>query len=61
MDLNLPPRTRRVLYGITALGTPVVAYLQVKGIIGDPETVLWAAEVTVVTTLAGFNVNPEEG
>ena len=35
MNLNLPPRARRVLYGLTALGTPVVAYLQVKGIIGD--------------------------
>lgn len=60
MHLNLPPKARRVAYALTALGTPVVAYLQVKGLIGDAETVLWAAEVTVVSALAGFNVDPED-
>lgn len=55
MKINLPARARRIAYAVTALGTPVVAYLQVKGIIGDAETVLWAAEVTVVSALAGFN------
>lgn len=55
MNLNLPPKARKVAYALTALGTPVVAYLQVKGIIGDAEAVLWAAEVTVVSTLAAFN------
>ena len=55
MTLNLPPKARKVAYAFTALGTPVVAYLQVKGYIGDAEAVLWAAEVTVVSTLAAFN------
>ena len=57
MTLNLPAKYRRLAYVVTALGTPVVAYLQVKGIIGDAETVLWAAEVTVVSALAGLNTN----
>jgi hypothetical protein len=55
MNLNLPPKARQVAYAFTALGTPVVAYLQVKGIIGDAEAVLWAAEVTVVSALAAYN------
>ncbi|QSR25512.1 hypothetical protein CFH99_07730 [Nocardioides aromaticivorans] len=59
MTINLPAKARRVLYAVTALGTPVVAYLQVKGVIGDAETVLWAAEVTVVSALAGFNTNAD--
>lgn len=59
MNLNLPAKYRRLAYVVTALGTPVVAYLQVKGIIGDAETVLWAAEVTVVSALAGFNTNAD--
>lgn len=57
MNLNLPAKYRRLAYVVTALGTPVVAYLQVKGIIGDAETVLWAAEVTVVSALAGLNTD----
>ena len=57
MSLNLPPKARKVAYALTALGTPLVAYLQVKGIIGDAEVVLWAAEVTVVSTLAAFNTS----
>ena len=57
MTLNLPPKARKIAYAFTALGTPLVAYLQVKGIIGDPEVVLWAAEVTVVSTLAAFNTS----
>lgn len=55
MNINLPPKARKIAYALTALGTPVVAYLQVKGFIGDAEAVLWAAEVTVVSTLAAFN------
>ena len=57
MSLNLPPKARKVAYALTALGTPLVAYLQVKGIIGDAEAVLWAAEVTVVSALAAFNTS----
>ena len=60
MKIALPAKARLALYGLTALGAPVVAYLNVKGVIGDPEMVLWAAEVTVISTIAGFNV-PSEG
>lgn len=59
MNLNLPAKVRRALYAFTVLGTPVVAYLQVKGLIGDPEAVLWAAEVTVVSALAALNTPAE--
>lgn len=59
MNLNLPAKVRRALYATTALGTPVVAYLLAKDVIGDVEVTLWAAEVTVVSALAGFNTNAE--
>lgn len=56
MTVNLPPRVRVALYILTALGTPLVAYLAAKGIIEDLEVVLWSAEVTVVSGMAAFNV-----
>jgi hypothetical protein len=58
MNLNPPRRARAAAYLVTALGTPVVAYLNVKGYLGDPEMVLWAAEVTVVNGLAALNTTP---
>lgn len=61
MSINLPARARLVAYVVTALGTPVIAYLKVKGFIGDAETALWGAEVTVVSALAAFNVDTKEG
>jgi hypothetical protein len=58
MTLNPPRKVRAALYIFTAVGTPLVAYLKVKGLIGDPELVLWAAEVTVVNGIAALNVTP---
>lgn len=55
MRLNPPRRVRALLYVATAIGTPVVVYLQAKGIIGDLEFILWSAEVTVVNGLAALN------
>ncbi len=55
MNLNPPRRVRAALYIITALGTPLAAYLKVKGYVGDEELALWAAEVTVVNGLAALN------
>jgi len=55
MQVNLPPRVRLALYVLTALGTPVVAYLFAKEIIGELELALWSAEVAVVTAMAAFN------
>lgn len=57
MDLNFSPRVRTVLYIFTAIGSPVAAYLLAKGVIGQLEMALWAAEVTATTALAAFNVN----
>lgn len=61
MRFNIPPKARVVIYALTAIGTPIIAYLFAKDIIGELEVVLWGAEVTVVSAMAGFNVaNPEK-
>lgn len=54
--VNLPYKVRAALYIFTLLGSPVIAYLLSKGIIGNLEVALWSAEVTAVLTLAAFNV-----
>lgn len=56
MSLNPPYKVRAVLYILTALGTPLVAYLSAKGLIGNLEVALWSAEVTVVNIMASLNV-----
>lgn len=61
MNINPSPGVRKALYALTAIGTPVVVYLQAKGYIGATEVALWGAEVTVVSAMAGFNVDPTEG
>jgi hypothetical protein len=60
MTLNLPYRVRAALYIITAVGTPVVAYLLAKGTIGTLEVSLWSGEVAVVSALAALNVSPDK-
>lgn len=55
MTITLPAWLRRGLYALTAVGTPVVAYLSAKGYIGDLEVTLWSGEVAVVGALAAFN------
>lgn len=60
MSINLPYKVRAALYVITALGTPVVAYLLAIGVIGELEVALWSAEVAAVGALAAFNVTPDE-
>ncbi len=61
MTFNLPYKIRAVLYIVTAIGSPVVAYLLSRGIIGELELTLWSAEVTVVAALAAFNTSPTKG
>ena len=58
MNLNPPRRVRAALYVLTALGTPIAAYLKLKGYIGDAELALWGAEVTIVNSLAALNTAP---
>lgn len=60
MQFTINPKIRIALYVLTALGTPVIAYLLSKGIIGTLEVALWSAEVTVVGTMAAFNITPKE-
>lgn len=60
MTLNLPPKVRAAIYVLTALGTPLVAYLFAKELIGTLEVTLWAAEVTAVNALAALNVNQDK-
>lgn len=59
MTINIPYKVRLALYILTAVGTPVIAYLLAKGIIGELEAALWAAEVTVATSIAALNVTKE--
>lgn len=61
MRVNLPSQVRAALYVITAVGTPVVAYLLAKGIITELEVGLWSGLVAVVNSMATLNVmNPKE-
>lgn len=55
MTLNPSRSVRVVLYVITLVGTPLVAYLNARGIIGSLEVTLWSAEVAVATGLAALN------
>ncbi len=59
MKLNPKPHVRVTLYVLTMLLSPVIAYLQAKGIMGSLEVALWSAEVSVVAGLAAYNINPE--
>lgn len=64
ITLNPPRWLRAVLYVVTAVGTPLVAYLNAKGVVGELEVAFWSAEVAVTTGLAALNLNapspPEE-
>jgi len=57
---NIPAKARFIIYVLTALGAPVMAYLFAKGYIGELEVGLFSALVTAVNGLAALNVsNPE--
>lgn len=58
MSLNPPRRVRIALYLLAMLGTPLVAYLYTRGLIGDPEAVLWAAYAAICNALAIGNAGP---
>ena len=57
MPLNPSARLRAAMYVLTALGTPLVAYLNAKGVLGSLEVSFWSAEVAVVTGLAALNTS----
>ncbi len=56
--MNIPHKTRAALYIFTAVGSPIIAYLLAKGVIGELEVILWSAEVTAISALAAFNTKP---
>lgn len=60
MNLTLPSKVRAGLYVLTALGSPVMAYLLAKGVIGELELSLWSGLVTAVGSMAALNVNKKE-
>lgn len=60
MEFNPPYYVRAILYIITALGTPIVAYLFAKHHIGELEVTLWSAEVAVVNAMAALNVTAKK-
>lgn len=53
---ELADEVRWGLYAFTVLGTPVVAYLAQKGVIGGDEVQLWSAEVVAASTVAASHV-----
>lgn len=57
MVFELTPKTRTILYVVTALGTPLIAYLNSKGILGSLEVGLWSAEVTLVSSMAALKIS----
>lgn len=56
MTVNIPYRVRAALYIINAVGSPIMAYLLARELIGTLEISLWAAEMAAVFALAGLNV-----
>lgn len=60
MRLVIPHKIRALLYVVTAIGTPLIAYLAAKQVIGDLEVALWSAEVVVVSGIAVFNINKDK-
>ena len=57
MNINLPPQARQVIYIVTAVATPVMAYLNNAGTVSDFTFGLFSVVVTAVASLAAFNVD----
>lgn len=58
--MNLPPKVRQAIYVLTAVASPVMAYLQQTGTISDFVFGLFAVVVTAVASLAAVNVTPSK-
>ena len=57
MQVSLPPKVRQVIYIVTAVASPVMAYLNQAGTVSDFVFGLFAVVVTAVAGLAAYNVN----
>ena len=56
MTINIPAKVRTILYILTVLTAPLMAYLQITEVIGTNEINLYLAYVTAIAAMAGFNV-----
>lgn len=54
MTVQVPNKTRIILYVLTGLAAPVVAYLNTKGVIDANGVQLFSAEVSFVSAVAAF-------
>ena len=61
MTINIPYKIRATLYILITLGTPVMAYLLNKDIIGTVEVTLWASLTSAVSLMAALNTTPTNG
>lgn len=57
MNLVLPPKVRQAIYIVTAVASPVMAYLNQSGTVSDFVFGLFAVVVTAVASLAAVNVS----
>jgi uncharacterized membrane protein YvlD (DUF360 family) len=53
----LPSKVRQAIYVVTAVASPVMAYLLTQGTITEFSFGLFSVVVTAVTTLAAVNVS----
>ena len=58
--INIPSNVRSTIYVVTALTSPLVAYLGTEGTISSFVVGLYSVIVTAVTALAFHNVNSDE-
>lgn len=56
MQVSLPPKVRQAIYIVTAVASPVMAYLNQAGTVSDFAFGLFAVVVTAVASLAAVNV-----
>ena len=59
MTINLPSKVRAFLYIFTSIGSLVMTYLAVTGIVGSNEVALWTGFSAFIAALAGLNVTPD--
>lgn len=57
MDLNLSAEIRKVIYTITAVGTPTMVYLNQQAVLSDFWLGLYSVVVGAVALLARVNVS----
>ncbi len=54
--MTIQPKVRFAIYILSGIGSLVMAYLYTKGVISDPEMVLWSGLTALVNGLSAINV-----